>query len=154
MKVLYNLAEVSINSLIHALENKKKIVAKNAMKVLYKMSDASISPLIDALEGASTNLKRVIITLLSEMSPKSIHPLIYALDESKEKAENAKIALSKIGENAIAKELLSISNGKEFSNFHKILEGEKEFRDLAFRIKRLRERAKRKKADGNNNETS
>ncbi|MFX1518766.1 MAG: HEAT repeat domain-containing protein [Promethearchaeota archaeon] len=152
MKVLYNLVEVSIPSLIQALENKNKMVAKNAMKILYKMGDTSLSSLIDALEGASTNLKRVIITLLSEMSPKSIRPLIYALDETKEKAENAKIALSKIGENAIAKELLSISGGKEFSNFHKILEGEKEFRDLAFRIKRLRERAKRKISDENKKE--
>ncbi|MFX1466312.1 MAG: HEAT repeat domain-containing protein [Promethearchaeota archaeon] len=153
MRILYNLGEEAIQPLIGALERKDKAITENAMKILYKMGDASIPSLIDGLEGSSTNLKRIVITLLSEMSPKSIQPLIIALDESKEIAENAKIALSKIGENEIAKELLSISNGKEFSTMHKILEGEKDFRDLAFRIKRLRERAKRKKNDENNKET-
>ncbi len=152
MRILYNLEDVAIQSLIQVLEKKSKVVTENAMKILYKMEDASIPSLIDALEGSSTNLKRIIITLLSEMSPKTIKPLIHAFNESKEIAENAKIALSKIGEKAIIKEILSISGGKEFSTIHKILEGEKEFRDLAFRIKRLRERAKRKKVDEYNNE--
>ena len=142
MKILYNMGDIVIQPLIQALEKKDRSI--NAMKILHKMGDASIPSLINSFEGSSTNLKRIIITLLSEMSPKSIKPLIHALNESKEKAENAKIALSKIEENAIAKELLSISNGKDFSTMHKILEGEKEFRDLAFRIKRLREREKRK----------
>ncbi len=152
MRILYNLEDVAIQSLIQVLEKQGKLVTENAMKILYKMEDASIPSLIEALEGSSTNLKRIIITLLSEMSPKTIKPLIHAFNESKEIAENAKIALSKIGEKAIAKELLSISNGKEFSTMHKILEGEKEFRDFAFRIKRLRERAKRKKVDNDNKE--
>ncbi len=153
MKILYNLGDVAIQPLIQALEYKKKTVTESAVKVLYKMGDASIYPLINTFEGSSTNLKRILITLLAEMSPKSIKPLILALDESKEKAENAKIALSKIGEKGIAKELLSISNGKEFSTMHKILEGAKEFRDLAFQIKRLREREKRKTKKFNEDKT-
>jgi HEAT repeat protein len=148
MRILYNIGEDAIQPLISSLEKKKnKEIKENMMKILYKMGEESIPSLINAFEGTSSNLKRILITLLSEMTPKSIIPLLHALNEPKEIAENAKIALIKIGEKEIAKELLS--SGKEFSTLHKILEGEKEFRDLAFRIKRLRERAKRKKVDNN-----
>ncbi len=153
MRILYNLGEDAIQPLISSLaEEKNKDVKENMMKILYKMGEESIPSLINAFEGTSSNLKRIFITLLSEMIPKSIIPLLHALNEPKEIAENAKIALLKIGEKEIAKEILSISNGKEFSTMHKILEGEKEFRDFAFRIKRLRERAKRKKVDNNKEE--
>jgi len=151
MRILYNIGEDAIQPIISSLaQEKSKEIKENMMKVLYKMGEESIPSLINAFEGTSTNLKRILITLLSEMTPKSIIPLLNALNEPKEIAENAKIALLKIGEKEIAKELLS--SGKQFSTLHKILEGEKEFRDLAFRIKRLRERAKRKKVDNNEEE--
>ncbi|WP_287583885.1 HEAT repeat domain-containing protein [Candidatus Borrarchaeum sp.] len=153
MRILYNIGDDAIQPLISSLEQEKsKEIKENMMKILYKMGEDSIPSLINAFEGDSTNLKRILITLLSEMTPKSIIPLLHALNEPKEIAENAKIALLKIGEKEIAKVLLSISRGKEFSTMHKILEGEKEFRDFAFRIKRLRERAKRKKVDNNKEE--
>ncbi|MHA2061532.1 MAG: HEAT repeat domain-containing protein, partial [Candidatus Sifarchaeia archaeon] len=153
MRILYNIGEDAIQPIISSLaQEKSKEIKENMMKILHKMGEESIPSLINAFEGTSTNLKRILITLLSEMTPKSIIPLLHALNEPKEIAENAKIALGKIGEKEIAKELLSISRGKEFSTMHKILEGEKEFKDFAFRIKRLRERAKRKKVDNNKEE--